>query len=219
MKVLLVEDDALLGDGVKTGLSLSGFEVEWLRDGASALEAARQDAFDLMVLDLGLPLMDGLSVLRTLRESGSTLATLILTARDGVGDRVAGLDAGADDYLVKPFALEELAARLRALYRRPPTRPQNCLVHGELSLDSDSRQVIWRGEVISLPRREFNLLELLLQHRGRIFSREALEQRLYGWDDLIASNAVEVHIHALRQHFGKELIRTVRGQGYLIAAP
>lgn len=216
MRVLLVEDDELLGDGIQAGLILNGFTVEWLRDGAQAMVAVEDESFDLLVLDLGLPRMDGLRVLKNMRDNGSNLPCLVITARDAVGDRVAGLDAGADDYLPKPFALEELAARLRALYRRPPVARSANPSHGDLSLDVAGHRVHRAGQSYELPRREFVLLQSLLSHQGKIFSRQELESRIYGWDDDISSNAVEVHVHALRQRFGKQLIRTVRGAGYVI---
>jgi len=216
MRILLAEDDKLLGDAVRTGLAQSGFVVDWVHDGPAALHAARTEPYDLLLLDLGLPGCDGLEVLAELRRVSVDLPVLILTARDAVIDRVAGLDRGADDYLVKPFDLDELAARCRALVRRHAGRTAPTLTHGELQLDPAARIVSHAGRAVSLSPREFMLLQMLLENRGRVLSRQRLEEGLYGWGEEIESNAIEVHVHHLRRKFGRELIRTVRGVGYVI---
>ena len=216
MRVLLVEDDALLGDGIRTALRRAGMTVDWLRDGESARLALRQDSFDLAVLDLGLPKVDGMDVLTACRSAGNTVPVLILTARDQLKDRLAALDEGADDYLTKPFDVPELIARLRALYRRSRGRAQSRLTVGELSVDVAQRQLYWKGQLIDLPRREFSLLLTLLENAGTVVSREVLEQRVYGWDEDVDSNALEVHVHHLRRKLPPAMIRTVRGVGYVL---
>lgn len=219
MRLLLVEDDLLLGDGLRTGLAQLGYVVEWVRDGEAALAllAMPQDeAFSAVVLDLGLPRQDGLSVLRTLRGRHDVTPVLVLTARDTVPDRVGGLDAGADDYLVKPFDLDELGARLRALIRRATGRADPLMRHGDLVLDPAARQVTLAGEPVELSAREYALLLLLLNHCGRVMTRQQLEIQLYELDKSIESNAIEVHIHHLRKKCGSQLIRTLRGVGYMI---
>jgi DNA-binding response OmpR family regulator len=216
MRLLLVEDDELLGDGIQAGLSQDGYTVDWVVDGQRALDVLRREEFALVVLDIGLPYRSGLDVLRCLRKEGSTVPILILTARDTLQDRVEGLDAGADDYLVKPFDLPELLARLRALRRRQAGRPSNVIVHGELMVDSATHSVRLSGEPVLLSRREFALLTALLENRGRVLSKERLEDNLYGWEGEVESNALEVHVHHLRRKLGNELIRTVRGVGYTI---
>ena len=219
MRLLLAEDDALLGDGIRARLVQDGYTVDWVRDGRAAAAALRHEEFSLVVLDLGLPYRSGLEVLRQLRTCRSTVPVLILTARDAVEDRVAGLDAGADDYLIKPFDLPELLARLRALRRRQAVQPSGLLMHGELVVDPAAHTVSLRGEAVTLPRREFALLTVLLEHRGRVLSKERLADLLYGWEGDIESNAVEVYIHHLRRKLGNQLIRTVRGVGYMIDHP
>ena len=216
MRILLVEDDALLGEGICTTLRRAAFAVDWLRDGASALAAIRDGGFDLVVLDLGLPHVDGIEVIRQARRSGADLPILVLSARERPGDRVLGLDVGADDYLGKPFDAQELLARVRALLRRAAGRATPQLVFGALSLDPARLDVQWRGRTIDLPRREFALLRLLMEQGGRPITRESAQQRLYGWDEDVASNALDVHVHALRRKLDPALIRTVRGVGYAL---
>jgi len=216
MRILLVEDDRMLGDGVRAGLGATGFTVDWVRDGEAALAALAGEGFAAVLLDLGLPRRDGLSVLASLRSAGNAVPVMILTARDQISDKVRGLDLGADDYMVKPFDLDELAARLRALVRRSSGRADACLRHGELVIDPAARTVTLRGEVVSLTGREFDLLSVLLDAAGRVLTRRVLEEQLYTWGEAVESNALEVHIHHLRRKLGSELIRTVRGVGYLI---
>lgn len=216
MRVLLVEDDELLGDGLRTGLIQYGYAVDWLKDGMSADQALKTENFELVVLDLGLPKMPGISVLQNLRARGQTMPVLILTARESVDDRVKGLDSGADDYLTKPFDLDELCARLRALQRRFSSRADPLLTHEGITLDPASHTVTFNGDNINLSRREFSLLHKLLENAGRVLSREHLTQSLYGWGEDVDSNALEVHIHNLRKKFGQEFIRTIRGIGYMI---
>lgn len=216
MRILLVEDDELLGDGLRTGLVQYGYAVDWLKDGLSADQALKTETFDLVVLDLGLPKIPGISVLQNLRGRGQTMPVLILTARESVDDRVKGLDNGADDYLTKPFDLDELCARLRALQRRFTSRAEPLLTHESITLDPASHSVTFHGDIINLSRREFSLLHKLLENTGRVLSREHLTQSLYGWGEDVDSNALEVHIHNLRKKFGQDFIRTIRGIGYMI---
>lgn len=216
MRVLLVEDDALLGDGIRAGLKQAGFAVDWARDGHAGQLALETEEYALLVLDIGLPKLTGMELLKWLRARESKLPVLILTARDTVPDRVGGLDAGADDYLIKPFDLDELIARLRALLRRSGGQATPQLQHGNITLDPAGHQVYKDGQAVELSAREFTLLHELLLHTGRVHSREQLEQRLYGWGEEIESNSVEVHIHHLRKKLGNELIRTMRGVGYVI---
>ncbi len=216
MRILLVEDDAMIGEAVQQGLRALAFTVDWVRDGETALIAAREPNYDLMVLDLGLPGRDGLEILRALRRSGNALPVLILTARSEVSDRVVGLDAGADDYLVKPFDLEELAARARALIRRRSGRAQPLIEHLGLTLDPATHRVTRGAEEVNLSGREYAILVALLDRPGAILSRAQLEERLYGWGDEIDSNAIEVHVHALRRKLGADFIHTVRGLGYRV---
>ncbi len=219
MRILLIEDDALLGDGIMAGLKQAGHTVDWLRDGIAAESALNTDHFDAVVLDINLPRQDGLSLLKKRRAAGDSTPVLLLTARDTVADRVRGLDAGADDYLVKPFALDELAARLRALIRRGHGRPASLIEHGELRIDPAEHTVQRNGTPVELSPREFALLSHLLEHRGQVQSRTQLETALYGWSEDVDSNAVEVHVHHLRKKLGTELIRTIRGVGYLVPKP
>jgi two-component system OmpR family response regulator/two-component system response regulator QseB len=216
MRILLVEDDPELGDGLTVGLRQAGFAVDWLRDGNSADQALQSESFDFVVLDLGLPRLSGMEVLNRARGRGLTMPILILTARDATGDKVSGLDAGADDYLVKPIDLDELTARIRALTRRSAGRAAPLLTHGELSIDLAAHRVTLSGQEIELSGREFSLLQQLLENAGRVLTRTQLEQSLYGWRDEPDSNALEVHIHHLRKKLGSELIRTLRGVGYTI---
>lgn len=216
MRILLAEDDALLGDGLQAGLRQQGFQVDWVRDGDAAQRELRSGAYAAAVLDLGLPRLDGLDVLAASRDQGQRLPVLVLTARDAVSDRVRGLDAGADDYVVKPVDLQELAARLRALVRRAHGQPREKLVVQDVELDPAARSVHQGGRLVPLPTREFDLLHALLLNAGRVLSREQLEQHLYSWGREVGSNAVEVHIHHLRRKLGPALIRTVRGVGYTV---
>jgi len=216
MHVLLVEDDELLGDGVRIGLAQFGYVVDWVKDGQIALQTILSENFDTIVLDLGLPKRSGIEVLKAMRAKNINTPVLILTANDGVDSRVKGLDCGADDYLVKPFDLEELCARIRALHRRSASRTEPIINHGRVILDPASRSVYIDGEALVLSRREFVLLQKLLENSGRVLSREQLNQALYSWDDEIDSNALEVHIHNLRRKIGFTLVRTIRGVGYMI---
>ncbi|MBP5988168.1 MAG: response regulator transcription factor [Azonexus sp.] len=216
MRILLVEDDPELGDGLTVGLRQAGFAVDWLRDGHSADQALQTETFDFVVLDLGLPRLSGMEVLVRARSRGQAVPILILTARDATGDKVSGLDAGADDYLVKPIDLDELTARIRALTRRSAGRAAPLLVHGDLSVDPAAHQVTLAGQAVELSSREFSLLQMLLENAGRVLTRTQLEQSVYGWRDEPDSNALEVHIHHLRKKLGSDLIRTLRGVGYTI---
>ncbi len=216
MRVLLVEDDALLGDGVRAGLKQAGFAVDWTQDGQAAKLALETEEYTVVVLDLGLPKLSGTELLKWLRGRETKVPVLILTAHDTVADRVAGLNAGADDYLIKPFDLDELIARLHALLRRSAGQVTLTLRHGDIELDPATHQVRKNGRIVELSAREFGLLHELLLHVGRVRSRERLEQNLYGWGEEVESNSVEVHIHHLRKKLGAELIRTLRGVGYVI---
>jgi two-component system response regulator QseB len=216
MRLLLVEDDPHLGDGLMVGLRQQGYAVDWVKDGVAAELALGAESFDLVVLDLGLPRRSGLEVLKKLRGQGKTTPVLILTARDATADKVAGLDAGADDYVVKPVDLDELAARVRALTRRAAGRAQPILRHGELELDPAAHRVTFAGRPVELSAREFALLAALLENAGRVLTRTQLEATLYGWRDEPESNALEVHIHHLRRKLGGDLIKTLRGIGYTI---
>jgi two-component system OmpR family response regulator/two-component system response regulator QseB len=218
MRILLVEDDRLLGDGLKAGLTQAGYAVDWLRDGEAAVAALSAESFAAVVLDLGLPKRDGLSVLQWLRGRHDATPVLILTARDQLEDKVRGLDLGADDYVLKPFDLDEIAARLRALVRRAHGRPEPVLTLGEVELNPAARTVTRASQAVELTTREFDLLHLLLENAGRVLTRRSLEEQLYTWDDAVDSNALEVHIHHLRRKLGNDLIRTVRGVGYMATA-
>jgi len=217
VRLLLVEDDAMIGAAAQEGLRREGHAVDWVTDGARAQAALANGVYDAMLLDLGLPKRDGLSVLRDVRGKGSDLPVIVITARDAVADRIAGLDAGADDYLVKPFDLDELAARVRAVLRRRAGRGSAVLHVGELEIDTAARHVRWKGRDVALSAREYALLEALADRPGAFLSRAQLEERLYGWDEEVASNAVEVHIHALRRKLDPAVIRNVRGLGYSLA--
>jgi two-component system response regulator QseB len=218
MRVLLVEDDPMVGEAVRKGLRQDGFAIDWVQDGKSADVALRTEDYAMLLLDLGLPQKDGLAVLRTLRERGNGIPVLITTARDAVADRVAGLDAGADDYLIKPFDLEELSARMRALSRRQAGRAESLVQVREVVLNPATHEVIVGGKPVNLSAREFTLLQAFMDRPGVVLSRAQLEEKLYGWDDSIESNAVEVHIHALRKKVGSDFIKNVRGVGYLVPA-
>jgi DNA-binding response OmpR family regulator len=217
MRLLLVEDDPLIGDGIQVGLGQAGLTVDWVRDGEQAGVALQTTAYELVILDLGLPRLSGLDLLHLLRAAHNDVPVLILTARDTVSDRVAGLDAGADDYLVKPFELAELNARVRALLRRAHGRTAPRITHGDITVDPEVRSVTRGGQLVELSPREYALLVELLEHRGIALSRERLEEGLYGWNEEVGSNAVEVHIHHLRRKLGEGLIKTIRGVGYVIA--
>jgi two-component system OmpR family response regulator/two-component system response regulator QseB len=217
MRILLAEDDPLLGDGLRAGLRQQGFQVDWVRDGQAAERELRAEPYAAAVLDLGLPLRDGMDVLAAVRAAGVTLPILVLTARDAVPDRIRGLDRGADDYVVKPVDLDELAARLRALVRRAHGQPQERLRAQDVELDPASRSVTQAGAPVALSTREFDLLQLLMLSPGRVLTREQLEQQLYPWGREVDSNAVEVHVHHLRRKLGAGLIQTVRGVGYALA--
>jgi two-component system, OmpR family, response regulator QseB len=216
MRLLLVEDDAMIGEAIRTGLKRDGFAVDWVYDGESADRVLRTEAFDLALLDLGLPRKDGLQVLQALRARRQSLPVLIITARDAVSDRIQGLDAGADDYLVKPFDLDELAARIRALLRRKSGRPEPRMEHLGVTLDPATHAVSRDGREVDLSPKEFALLQLLLERPGTIHSRSQIEERLYGWGEEVESNAVEVHIHGLRRKLGADFILNVRGVGYRV---
>ena len=206
----------MIGEAVRAGLKREGFTVDWVHDAAAAGQVLRTEPFSLMLLDLGLPGGDGLTLLKGLRGRGEALPVLIVTARDAVADRVAGLDAGADDYLVKPFDLDELAARIRALLRRKSGRPAPQIAHLGVVLDPAAHRLTQDGAEIALSPREFALLQLLMERPGSILSRAQIEERLYGWGEEVESNAVEVHIHGLRRKLGAQFILTVRGVGYRV---
>lgn len=216
MRVLLVEDDESLAKGILIALKSESYTLDWLNDGRSALHAISSEHFDVVILDLGLPKMDGLAVLRSIRDRRLKTPVLILTARDGVKDRIAGLDAGADDYLIKPFDTDELKARLRALLRRSAGRAAPVIELRGVSLNPDNQQVTHQGRVVGLSRNEYILLHELLSQPDRVLTRDQLEQSLYGWSDEVDSNTLEVHIHHLRKKLYPELIRTLRGVGYMI---
>jgi DNA-binding response OmpR family regulator len=216
MRILLVEDDPQLGDGLTVGLRQAGFAIDWVKDGAMAARVMETETFDLIVLDLGLPQLSGMEVLKRVRNRGLSLPVLILTARDTTADKVAGLDAGADDYLIKPIDLDELAARIRAIARRAAGRAQPVLRHGALALDPASRHVTVADAQVDLSAREFSVLHALLENAGRVMTRAQLESSIYGWRDEPDSNALEVHIHHLRKKLGADFIQTLRGVGYMI---
>lgn len=216
MRVLIVEDDPLLGDALAAGLKQRGFEADWVQDGRDAQAAVRVEPFAAVVLDLGLPGLGGIELLRGERARGNKVPVLILTARDAVQDRIAGLDSGADDYVVKPTDLDELAARLRALVRRSKGEPAPVLQIGQVVLDPAARMVTLDGQAMDLPPREFTLLQELMLNAGRVLSREQLEERMYRWGDEVESNAVEVHVHHLRRKLGAQIVKTIRGVGYMM---
>lgn len=216
MRILLAEDDTLLGDGLRAGLRQLGFAVDWVRDGPAAERELRAEPYAAAVLDLGLPGLDGLDVLARVRRAGVSLPVLVLTARDAIPERIRGLDLGADDYVLKPVDLHELAARLRALVRRAHGQAQELLHAQGVTLDPAARSVSLHGQPVTLATREFDLLQLLMLSAGRVLSREQLEQQLYGWGQEVDSNAIEVHVHHLRRKLGSGLIQTVRGVGYVL---
>jgi len=206
----------MIGESIRAALHRHGFAIDWVRDGAAAEHALEVGGYDLCLLDLGLPRKEGLQVLKSIRRKGSTLPVMILTARDGVSDRVEGLDAGADDYVIKPFELSELEARIRAVLRRKGGRATAAIDHLGVTLDPATHEVRRDGNVVELSAREFAVLHALMEHPGRILSRTQLEERLYGWDEEVGSNVVEVHIHSLRRKLGADFIRNVRGVGYRV---
>lgn len=217
MRILLVEDDSLLGDGVCAGLRREDNSVDWVKNGETALLATTETQYDCIILDLGLPKISGLEVLHKLRESNNHTPVLILTAQDDISDRVKGLDAGADDYLVKPFAFVELYARLRALSRRKRGITSETIQYKDIKIDAGSHTVEYNDQTVVLSRREFALLLELITNKGRVLSRQHLEQKLYSWSDEVESNTIEVYIHHLRKKFYPELVKTVRGIGYIVA--
>jgi two-component system, OmpR family, response regulator QseB len=216
MHILLAEDDIQLGEGLTLGLKELGHTVDWVQDGIAAEQALNTESLDVLILDLGLPMKNGLAVLKQMRKSKLCLPVLVLTARDSIEDRIEGLDLGADDYVVKPFDLLEVNARLRAISRRREGRAAPLIEYGSLVLNPASREVTQDGKPVELSCNEYAVLEMLITHNGRILSRKFIEEGLYGWDEGVESNAVEVYIHYLRKKLGKELIRTVRGVGYSI---
>jgi len=219
MRILLVEDDPMIGASVREGLRQDGFAVDWVEDGVAAEAAVAAERYEMLLLDLGLPRLSGSALLERLRARANDVPVIILTARDAVDDRIAGLDAGADDYVVKPFDLDELAARIRAVARRRAGRAAPRLRHGEIEIDPASRSVTLRGEPVNLSPREFDVLAALLERPGVVLSRAQLESRLYGWGEEVESNTVEVYVHGLRRKLGSDLIRNVRGVGYMVPRP
>jgi DNA-binding response OmpR family regulator len=219
VRVLLVEDDRMIGESVRTALRQSGDAVDWVRDGAAADGTLATERFDLVLLDLGLPQRDGLDVLRALRARGDATPVIVLTARDALASRVAGLDAGADDYIVKPFELDELLARMRAVTRRHAGRAEPAIEVQGVVLDPTTRQVTRHGTPVALSSREYAVLEALMLRPGAILSRAQLENRLYGWGEELESNAISVYVHQLRRKLGEGFIHTVRGIGYYVGAP
>jgi len=216
MRILLIEDDKLIGDGIKAGLTKLGFNLDWFTDGVVGKSALESAPYDAVILDLSLPGMDGMDLLRQWRQAGHDVPVLILTARDALEQRVSGLQSGADDYLCKPFALTEVAARLQALIRRRHGQLMPQLVHGNLVFDPATRSVSCNGEPVTLTPRELAVLELFLHNKGRVLARSLIQEKLYNWDDEVSSNAVEVHIHHLRRKLGNGFIRTIHGVGYTL---
>ena len=217
MRILLVEDDALLGDGVCAGLRREKNSVDWVKNGETALLAITETQYDCVILDIGLPKMSGLDVLKHIRESDNTVPVIILTAQNEIADRVTGLDAGADDYLVKPFEFAELCARLRALTRRIRGKASECIRYKDINIDTSAHTVEYFDKPVDLSKREYTLLVEMLANQGRVLSRQHLEQKLYSWGDEIDSNTIEVYIHHLRKKLYSDLIKTVRGIGYIVA--
>ncbi len=216
MRILLIEDDSLIGEGLKLGLTKSGFSVDWFTDGKTGLDALSSAPYDAVVLDLTLPKMDGLDVLQNWRRANQDVPVLILTARDTLDERIAGLQRGADDYLCKPFALAEVVARLQALIRRRYGHTNPVIEHSLVRFDPNQRKVFLKDQEVTLTTREYNLLELFMHNKDRVLTRSSIEEKLYTWDDEVNSNALEVHIYNLRQKLGKQFIRTVHGVGYAL---
>ncbi len=218
MRLLVVEDDAMIGESLKKALKADGYAIDWAKDGVEAWDALQAQVYDLVLLDLGLPGMDGISLLKKLRGGKMALPVLIVSARDSVQDRVLGLDSGADDYLIKPFSLDELEARIRSLLRRRGGNTSAVIASGDATLDTVSKKLTFRGKSEILSAKEYALMSTLMAVPGAVSSRAQLEETLYGWNEEIASNAIEVHIHQLRKKFGKEMIRNIRGLGYMVAS-
>jgi two-component system, OmpR family, response regulator QseB len=216
MRLLLVEDDEFLGDAVKTGLTQFGYIVDWLKDGESARAVLKSDSFELVILDLGLPKLSGLHLLQAIRHDHNPTPVIILTARDSIDDRIKGLDCGADDYITKPFDLNELSARIRALIRRSQGRADTLIQYQNITLDPAAHTVLVDETYVNVPRREFALLQKLLENSGHVLSRDQLMQSIYSWDEDVDSNAIEVHIHNLRKKLNANFIRTIRGVGYMV---
>ncbi len=217
MRILLIEDDHMVGRAIRRGLMNAGFVVDWVLDGRAADLGLANPVYDVAILDLGLPKKDGMDVLRTLRKDGNAIPVLVATARDAVADRIGGLEAGADDYVLKPFDLDELVARVRALIRRRSGQVSSVICVGELVLDPTRKTVELAGAAVELSAKEFAILEALMQRNGAVLSREQLEESVYGWGQEIGSNAIEVHLHHLRKKLGADRIRNVRGVGYRVA--
>jgi len=216
MRILLIEDDRLIGDGLETGLKLLGFSVDWFTDGNTGYSALDSAGYDAVVLDLGLPGMDGLDVLKKWRKNGKSVPVLILTARGSVNDRVEGLNLGADDYLPKPFAIEELGARLRSIIRRSHGESAQTITFGSVEFNPNSRLLTMNGEDIQLSPKEINLVELFLLNKDKLLTREAIGDKIYSWDEEVSSNAIEVHIHHIRRKLGNKFIKTMHGAGYIL---
>lgn len=217
MKLLLVEDDRMIGEGLQGALRKSGYAVDWVQDGQDVELSLKNTDYSLMILDLGLPGQGGFSILSDLRKKGNRIPVLILTARDSVSDKVQGLDMGADDYMIKPFALEELEARIRLLLRRRNGHTSSVLCYGDLSIDTASHEVLLNEKPYILTSKEFSLLEVLIERPEIVFSRAQLEEKLYGWNEEVGSNAIEVHIHQIRKKLGKNIIKNIRNVGYTLA--
>lgn len=216
MRILLVEDDVMIGKGICAVLKMAHFTVNWVQDGIEAEHALELENYSLLLLDLGLPRKNGLEILKSLRGRGNTIPVLILTARDAVGERIQGLNSGADDYLVKPFDLDELIARMRALLRRNFGQESNVITYGEITIDTIKHDVRLSGDLINLSAKEFTIFCALMENPGAVLSRDKLEEKLYGWDDEISSNTIQVYIHNLRKKIGGDIIQNVRGVGYRI---
>ena len=216
MRILLAEDDELLGDGIRSGLTQYQYNVDWVKNGAAAWSCLQTEHFDMLILDLGLPKISGEEILKNMRLKNINTPVIILTARDNITDLIKGLDTGADDYVVKPFDLEELCARIRAIQRRITSRSEPTITIADITLDPAARVIYKSGKAIELSRREFVLMQMLMENAGRVLAREQIAQSLYGWGDDIDSNALEVHVHNLRRKFGNDSIATIRGVGYML---